>query len=220
MSKVISFLMVTLFIVAPLANAKISINGTITSDYVFRGVSQTDSSPAVQAGVDYGHESGLYVGIWASNVDFGDDADAEVDYFIGYLGEVNDTFSYDISYTYYTYIGYSSSDDSNYGEFVFNGYIDAFTVNLAYTGDYANSGDAAQYIGGAYDIELPKEYVLTFQAGYSLGDAFDDIEYIDYSATLAKTIYDFDFSAAVINTDISNDDNADLRFVIGVSRSF
>ena len=59
------------------------------------------------------------------------------------------------------------------------------------------------------------------QAGYSFGDAFKDIEYIDYSATLAKTFNDFDVTAAVINTDIDNkDDNADLRFVLGVSYSF
>lgn len=50
---------------------------------------------------------------------------------------------------------------------------------------------------------------MTLQAGYSLGNAFKDNEYVDYSVTLAKILYEFDFSAAVINTDHSNVDNAD-----------
>ncbi|SEL45104.1 conserved hypothetical protein [Colwellia chukchiensis] len=45
---------------APQAFAELSVTGTLTSDYVFRGVSQTDSSAAVQVGVDYEHENGFF----------------------------------------------------------------------------------------------------------------------------------------------------------------
>lgn len=205
---------------SPLASAEVSVTGTVTSDYVFRGVSQMDSSPAAQIGLDYEHESGFFAGAWASNVDFGDDANAEIDFFAGYFGEINDTFSYDLSYTYYTYTGYSSADDSNYGELIVNAYVDAFTFTLGHTSDFVNSGDAAQYIGAAYDFELPYEVALTLQTGYSFGDAYEDYEYIDYSATVAKNFSGFDISAAVINTDIDDDDNSDLRFVVGVSYSY
>jgi uncharacterized protein (TIGR02001 family) len=206
--------------IAPMASAEVSVTGTIISDYVFRGVSQTDSSPALQLGLDYEHENGFFAGVWASNVDFEDDADTEIDFFAGYYGEVNDTFSYDVMYNYYTYQGYSSADDSDYGEFLFNAYINAFTVGLGYASDYVNTGDSAQYVSVAYDIELPEEYALTLQAGYTSGDAFDDNEYVDYSVTVAKTFYDFDFTAALINTDIDDSDIADFRFVLGVSRTF
>ena len=43
----------------------------VTTDYVFRGVSQTDNEPAFQAGASYSAPFGLYAGVWASNVDFG-----------------------------------------------------------------------------------------------------------------------------------------------------
>ena len=43
----------------------------MSSDYVWRGYSQTDSEPAISGSFDYGHASGLYAGTWASNVDFG-----------------------------------------------------------------------------------------------------------------------------------------------------
>ena len=49
-----------------------SANVTAVSDYVFRGITQTDSHPAIQGGFDYAHASGLYAGLWASNVDFND----------------------------------------------------------------------------------------------------------------------------------------------------
>ena len=211
---------IALTAIAPLVSAEVSVTGTLTSDYVFRGVSQTDSSPAIQASLDYEHESGFFAGVWASNVDFEDDANAEIDFYAGYFGEINDTFSYDVMYNYYTYQGYSSADDSDYGELLFNAYINSFTLGLGYASDYVNTGDSAQYISAAYDIELPQEYALTLQAGYTAGDAFDDAEYVDYSATVAKIFYDFDFTAAVINTDIDNDDNSDFRFVLAVSRTF
>lgn len=61
----------------------VSVNTTITSDYVFRGISQTNSSTAIQAGLNYQHDSALFLRAWASNVDFGNDANAEVDYYVG-----------------------------------------------------------------------------------------------------------------------------------------
>ena len=44
------------------------------SQYVFRGISQTDEKPAVQGGFDLGHKSGFYVGTWASNISWISDA--------------------------------------------------------------------------------------------------------------------------------------------------
>ncbi|WP_158088354.1 TorF family putative porin [Colwellia chukchiensis] len=162
----------------------------------------------------------FFAGVWASNVDFEDDADIEIDYFAGYYGEINDSLSYDISYTYYTYTGYSSEDDSDYGEIILNAYIDAVTLTLGHAPDFVNSGDAAHYVSAAYDFSLANDYALTVQAGYTFGDAYEDFEYVDYSATVAKTFNGFDVSAAVINTDIDDYDAADLRFVLGVSRTF
>ena len=206
---------------ASTVNAQISVTGTLTSDYVFRGVSQTDSSPAIQASVDYEHDNGFFAGAWASNVDFDDDANAEIDYYVGYYGELSDALAYDASYTYYTYLGYGSDEDYDYGELILNAYYNAFTFTYGYANDYANLGDAAHYLSAAYEFALPEDYALTIQSGYNFGDAFDDYEYVDYSATLAKTFNGFDVSAAIINTDIDDaDDNSDFRFVLSVSRTF
>lgn len=58
---------------------------TLVSEYSFRGVAQSDEGPALQGGVDWSHDSGFYIGSWASTVDFndGDEANIELDIFAG-----------------------------------------------------------------------------------------------------------------------------------------
>jgi uncharacterized protein (TIGR02001 family) len=82
---------------------KLSYNLGVTSDYVFRGVSQTQEDPAIQGGIDL--SSGIvYAGVWASNVDFGaDDPTAEVDFYAGIKPTVGDT-SFDFGVLYYGYL--------------------------------------------------------------------------------------------------------------------
>ena len=56
-----------------MAEGEWSGNVAMTSDYTWRGVSQSNEDPAIQGGFDYAN--GLfYAGTWASNVDFGDDS--------------------------------------------------------------------------------------------------------------------------------------------------
>ena len=52
----------------------ISADLALSTDYLFRFVSQTNEDPALSGGVDWSADNGFYVGVWGSNVDFGDDA--------------------------------------------------------------------------------------------------------------------------------------------------
>ena len=72
----------------------------VTSNYLFRGVTQTGDGAAVQGGLDYGHESGLYVGTWTSNVNFA--GGTELDVYGGFSGESGD-LGYDVGVTGYLY---------------------------------------------------------------------------------------------------------------------
>ena len=109
------------------AQAGTSGNVSLTSDYVFRGISQTQEDPTFQASVDYAHISGFYAGIWGSGVDFTpeytlpedeDDADIEIDYYVGFGSDFNDTFGYDVSFVYYTYPGTADGVDYDYPELI------------------------------------------------------------------------------------------------------
>jgi uncharacterized protein (TIGR02001 family) len=95
--------------------AEVSGNISLTSDYVFRGISQTDEKPAIQGGFDYAHSSGAYAGVWASNVDFedGDEAEIEIDLYGGLAGTMGD-LGWDLSALYYNYPGVADSSGLKY----------------------------------------------------------------------------------------------------------
>ncbi len=86
-----------------------SFNVGATSDYVFRGISQSDNDPALQGGADFGYGI-LYAGVWASMVDFAGapPADAEVDWYGGIKPTWNSPFgtiNLDFGVIYYSYPG-------------------------------------------------------------------------------------------------------------------
>lgn len=87
----------------------------VTSDYVFRGYSQTTEDPAIFGGVDVTVGS-FYAGAWASNVDFGDDTDAEVDLYGGYRTEAAG-FAIDVGVVGYLYVSQPTGADYDYAEF-------------------------------------------------------------------------------------------------------
>ncbi|MDZ4062541.1 MAG: TorF family putative porin [Brevundimonas sp.] len=87
----------------------------VTSDYVFRGYSQTSEDPAIFGGVDVTVGS-FYAGAWASNVDFGDDTDAEFDIYGGYRTEVSG-FAVDVGVVGYLYVSQPGGADYDYVEF-------------------------------------------------------------------------------------------------------
>ena len=90
---------------------------TFTTDYVLRGISQTDSKPAVQGSLDYKHPSGAYVGIWGSNVDDSiSKGDLELDIYGGYTFELFSNFNLDASIIYYYYPGCGHDPSKNYFE--------------------------------------------------------------------------------------------------------
>jgi uncharacterized protein (TIGR02001 family) len=89
-----------------------SANIGVTSDYIFRGISQTGHDPAIQGGVDYAHSSGFYLGTWASNVGWiedyqgYDDGKLEVDFYGGFRNSFGKTdFTYDLGVIQYWYPG-------------------------------------------------------------------------------------------------------------------
>ena len=95
-----------------IVSADVSSNVSASSNYLFRGVTQTDGAAAVQGGLDYEHASGFYAGGWGSNVDFGDGTSYELD-LAGFSGSVEE-LGYDVGYIYYAYP--DAPDSIDFGE--------------------------------------------------------------------------------------------------------
>lgn len=98
---------------APMSPHRFTANVGFTTDYVFRGISQTSTNPAVQGGIDYMHSSGLYAGMWGSNVSWIADSGAvatgsvtmELDTYFGFKNGFAEDFTYDVGFIRYNYLG-------------------------------------------------------------------------------------------------------------------
>ena len=194
---------------------EVSANLAITSNYVWRGMTQTANSPAVQGGIDLGYK-GFYLGTWGSNVEFGDTANnLEADFYGGYKGEFSG-LEYDLGYIYYAYP--NESDAFNFDEaYLGLGYdFGMVGINGKYSIALDSENDTTDYweVGG--DLELPMEFTLAA----SYGD-FEDVG-TNYLVSLSKSWGKFDFSVAY--TDFSADSISGLNdedHIIGtVSTSF
>ena len=94
--------------------ASVSGNVGLTSDYIFRGQSQTQGDSAISGGFDLDAGKGVYLGAWASEVSYaGSDADLELDTYVGWGTDVNGV-SINLSYVDYDYSGDSSLNGSEY----------------------------------------------------------------------------------------------------------
>lgn len=98
----------------PAPPVTVSGSATIASDYRFRGVSQSDQEMAVQGGITVSHESGVYAGVWASNLagwgTFGG-ANMELDLIAGYKAKLSDAATLDVGATWYMYPGGADETD-------------------------------------------------------------------------------------------------------------
>lgn len=194
--------------------AEVSANIGVTSNYLWRGVSQSGDAASVSGGLDYANESGFYAGTWVGSLGTG--AGAETDFYIGFGGETA-SFSYDVGYIYYAY---TDLVDSDFGEIYVNGGIGNFGFGVAYTinsqvdeGSAFDSGDI--YYNVSYGgIDLGQEFALTLTAGMYTFDADID-SYSHVQADITKGDFAFSISKA---TDDSGDD--DLKFIASWSTSF
>lgn len=171
----------------------------VTSDYVFRGLSQTDEGPAFQAGAVYSAPMGFYVGAWASNVDFGTgDPDFEVDTFVGYNTDIGASVNFDVMANRYNYPGAGAS---NYWELITKTtFLENYSVSVAYTDDvFGTDSDSWYYAAGA-SFGLPADIGLGLSAGVTEFESAGT-DYKDWSVSLSKGFGPLTVSAAYIGTD-------------------
>jgi uncharacterized protein (TIGR02001 family) len=130
-------------------------NVAVYSDYSFRGVSQTNRDMALQGGIDYNHDSGLFAGLWGSSTNF-DQTYLEQDFYGGYQGAI-DNFSYKAVATFFFY---PNDEKYNYWEFgAFSGYdFEVASVSAGFIGspDYFGTGlGTGIYIPVGFAVPLP-----------------------------------------------------------------
>lgn len=215
--------------VPSVASAETTANVSVVSNYIFRGVTQTDGAAAVQGGIDYADESGLYVGSWASTVDFGAGTAAsyELDLYAGFAGEAAG-LGYDVGYIFYAYPDEQTNIDFGeiYGELSYSLFAAgvAYTVNSENQDALFDTGDIYYYLSAG--VPLANDFSLSLTAGYYDFDVdgdpgFEDASYTHYAAGVAKDAGEF--GEVSFNFEYADEDNGEkdkTEFWLGWSKSF
>ncbi|MFZ2335428.1 MAG: TorF family putative porin [Sideroxyarcus sp.] len=191
-----------------------SANVTLTSNYLYRGISQTGNKPAIQGGFDLAHASGVYAGAWASSIswlsDYGiaSNAGTEIDTYVGYAGAAGD-IGYDVGFLRYNYPGeYGGNLSANTNELY--GKVSYKFVSAKYSRSSGNLFGVADSSGSGY-LDLSASYAVE-AAGITLGAHYGKqsianhsaADYTDYNFSVAKDVGGYGLSATYSKTNLSN----------------
>ena len=189
----------------------LSFNVSVTSDYRYRGISQTRLKPALQGGVDYAHSSGFYVGAWGSTIkwisDAGGDADVEIDTYAGYKTEVGGGVTVDVGFLRYNYPGNDLAVSANTNELY--GAVSYGPATLKYSHSISNLfGNAdsknSSYLELAATFDVGGGFTLTPHIGHQKVKNNSVFSYTDYSLTVNKDWSGFTFGAGFVATNTDN----------------
>jgi len=165
-------------VIAPVAQAEDSAWGpfsagvSLTSDYRFRGISQSDRNPALQGWVQYDHASGAFANVWASSIDFNDettyDSGVEIDLTAGYNFKLGENTSATAKAVYYWYADAdtppTTTRDYDYWEFIAGVSHDygkiGVSAELAYSPDTFKEGDEAIALTGGVSAPLMEKFLF------------------------------------------------------------
>ncbi len=177
---------------------QISYNAALTSEYRYRGLSQSRFDPALQGGADYTHNpSGFYAGTWLSTIkwtkDLGGDGNVEVDLYAGKRGQITPEISYDVGGLYYWYPSNDLNPNANtfelYGQL---GYGPAYikyshsTTNLFGTSNSKQSGYLD--LGANVPLTMMEGLVLNLHVGRQRVENNAQFSYTDYKVGLTKDL--------------------------------
>ena len=221
---------------------EISANVTLTSDYRFRGISQSDESVAIQGGFDAEFAAGFYAGVWGSTVDFdtnfndsedfdGLDGSLELDYYAGWASDLgNSGLGIDVGVLYYDYPG-DDGQEGDYWEVYGSMSWNDLAVGVHYSDDYYAETDEFWYVYADYGFSIFWDLGVGLHVGYNMLEedggflSSDEDAYFDYSVSLSKEWVGVEWAVAWVGTDLDDDDVfgtdwADDTVVFSVSKSF
>jgi uncharacterized protein (TIGR02001 family) len=205
--------------------ANLSNNINLTSDYVWRGLTQTNHDPAVQGGIDYDHSSGLSTGTWTSNIS---NSGVEVDLYLKYTLSLSESFSVFANSTHYHF---TKNGKNSTTEYTLGVKYRRFSLSSNYTDDYFGTDTASWHHRISSKVKLLPSHKLNLYLaiGYTTFDNENksaSTNYTDYKVSLDRTLSDFTVSLFYTNTDredvLNNIETQaeDHSYGVGISREF
>ncbi|NSL55756.1 MULTISPECIES: TorF family putative porin [Uliginosibacterium] len=197
-------------------------NMTLASEYIYRGIAQTNRKPAIQGGADYSHSSGVYAGAWASNISWLSDLSAtdakvsssvEVDTYGGFKLPVGDV-TLDVGVLKYWYPGTYPAGFVNpetlEGYFGTSYKFATFKYSYSFTNLFGaqavqedgstKKSEGSQYFDLSLNPELGAGFVLNLHAGRQLVANFPGASYNDYKVGVTYDLKGWALGAAYVTT--------------------
>jgi len=171
-------LLAILYLYALPSQANTETTLTFTSDYLYHGVSMSNSSPAIQLNLEKQFESGLYTGVWTSNNKFFSTAEQELDFYAGYSWQYNKQVNLDIGAIHFRFLSDNSQTYLTYNE--------AY-ISIQWHENYQYKLSCSPDFPGLDPLKTDQHCVLQFNYSFSPTNSSVNIDFeIDYSHSFAK----------------------------------
>lgn len=192
---------------APEPDYTLAYNLGATTDYRYRGISQTRLKPTVQGGIDFSHKSGFYLGAWGSGIkwikDGGGDASVELDLYGGYKATVG-AIGYDLGVLTYQYPSNKLNPSANTTELYGAATLGPATLKYSHSVSnlfgFANSKNSG-YLDLSASFDLGDGWSLAPHVGRQRVAHNSLYSYTDYSLAVNKDIDGLVLSATLVGTD-------------------
>lgn len=216
-------------------------NVGLFSQYVFRGISQTNEDPALQGGFDYSHASGFYIGTWASNISWLKDSGVynssslEIDVYGGFRGSITEDISFDVGLLQYYYPGSKVPGATSADTTEVYGAVGWKWITAKYSYAFTDAFGLADSDGSWY-LDLSASFPITEKLALDLhygkqefeGSGNDPFSYDDWKVGVSYMLpHDFKVGAFYTDTDakrgnwtINNKFVGDSQTVVFVSKTF
>jgi uncharacterized protein (TIGR02001 family) len=197
----------------------VSGTATLTSDYRFRGLTQTNDEPAAQVGVEGVHASGWYVGAWASNVSWLSDLSTpaapisnslEIDYYAGWRGTFGERFGVDVGAAGYCYPG-DYPDGFNrpyttelYAALTYAAFAAKYWIAVTDAYGFVDS-EGSDYLEANWNPAFGAGWTVNLHVGHQRIDGTDDADYTDWKVGVTKA-FGAGWSVAAAYVDTNADD--------------
>jgi uncharacterized protein (TIGR02001 family) len=193
-------------VTATAAQAQVTGNMSLTSDYRFRGVSQTQNAPAVQGGIDYAHSSGFYVGNWNSSVSsqmYTNGSGVESDLYAGFKKDIYKGLTLDVGSYNYFYPRATNNTSTNFDTNELFAGLGYGPVSVKYSQSLSNYFGTANSKNSQYyqaDFAQPLVYIsknlsLLAHVGRTEVNNNSSLNYTDYNVGLGYNLQGWDLAA-------------------------
>lgn len=208
------------------AQAEVSGDVSLVSNYLSYGLSQTQDDPALQLTITWATESGLYLSGWASQVDFGEGTDTELGIYAGYYLEFANNLALDLGIAQFLYEGADFSSDYNYGEIYAALTTDIVNFGIHYSWDYFGTDADYAIFQVSKEFELKHLLTVTIGADYSITgnknkySILGESDCLHYFVRAEKEWAGLQWSLSVHDTTMQESETDEARVVAGIGWGF